>query len=58
MSWTSIIGGGDSDGGLGPRRGRGRSQLASTDTHIRLEAIHDRIYESYVDRYQHLPPHT
>lgn len=32
--------------------------LPAPDSLIRLEAMHERIYESYVDRYQHLPPHT
>lgn len=41
-----------------PDTGAVDPNLPAPDSHIRLEAVHDRIYESYVDRYQHLPPHT
>lgn len=41
-----------------PDTGQIDPNLPAPDSHIRLEAMHERIYESYVDRYQHLPPHT
>ncbi len=41
-----------------PDTGEVDPNVPAPNSNIRLEAIHERIYDSYLDRYQHLPPHT